>query len=399
MSGLGGGGLKTGGGGGGAVTLSGDVVGLSSATVVEAIYGSPVSATPPTTNQVLLFNGTQYVPTTLQAGGSLRATSGAPVIISSDLQYDYAIDETAGILYQLTGAGPYTISTTWATYGQSAFTILANPMTTAGDIIYGGASGAVTRLAAGTSGYALTTQGAGSAPIWAAVLANPMTTAGDMIQGGSGGAPTRLALGTAYQGLLVNSAATAAAWAPSPTSVLTAAGDILYASSANTLARLGIGAAGSKLYTVSGTTPSWASYYTGVTAVVAGTISSPVTLTATTAVTMFTTGTINAGTWQLLFQGLITGPALASVTGLEMYLGAGSAVISSTLGASSAEVDFGLASADIPFSFLVTIVVGTAGTVILTGYNNSGSNATLQSSTQGTAAKAGVSGYTAVRIA
>ena len=43
---------------------------------------------------------------------------------------------------------------------------MTNPMTTAGDIIYGGASGAPTRLAAGTEDYVLT-MGA-SAPEWAA---------------------------------------------------------------------------------------------------------------------------------------------------------------------------------------------------------------------------------------
>lgn len=44
----------------------------------------------------------------------------------------------------------------------------ANPMTTAGDIIYGGASGTPTRLAGGTSAYVLTSNGATSAPSWQA---------------------------------------------------------------------------------------------------------------------------------------------------------------------------------------------------------------------------------------
>jgi hypothetical protein len=43
---------------------------------------------------------------------------------------------------------------------------LSNPMTTEGDIIYGGASGAPTRLAAGTAGDLLQTNGAGTAPTW-----------------------------------------------------------------------------------------------------------------------------------------------------------------------------------------------------------------------------------------
>ncbi len=40
----------------------------------------------------------------------------------------------------------------------------ANPMTTSGDIIYGGASGVPTRLAGGTSTFVLTSNGATSAP-------------------------------------------------------------------------------------------------------------------------------------------------------------------------------------------------------------------------------------------
>lgn len=45
-------------------------------------------------------------------------------------------------------------------------TILANPMTTGGDIIYGGASGVPTRLANGTVGQVLTSNGTTLAPSW-----------------------------------------------------------------------------------------------------------------------------------------------------------------------------------------------------------------------------------------
>lgn len=47
--------------------------------------------------------------------------------------------------------------------------VMANPMTTAGDVIYGGASGAPTRLAKGTENYYLK-QGA-TDPVWAAAAA------------------------------------------------------------------------------------------------------------------------------------------------------------------------------------------------------------------------------------
>ena len=52
--------------------------------------------------------------------------------------------------------------------------LMVNPMTTAGDIIYGGASGAPTRLGIGTDGYVLTV--ASGAPAW--VINAPMVYPG-----------------------------------------------------------------------------------------------------------------------------------------------------------------------------------------------------------------------------
>lgn len=48
-----------------------------------------------------------------------------------------------------------------------ADTKMVNPMTTGGDLIYGGASGVATRLANGSSGQVLTSAGGTSAPSWA----------------------------------------------------------------------------------------------------------------------------------------------------------------------------------------------------------------------------------------
>ena len=45
--------------------------------------------------------------------------------------------------------------------------------TTAGDLVYGSGSGVITRLAAGTSGYVLTSGGASTAPSWAAAASDP----------------------------------------------------------------------------------------------------------------------------------------------------------------------------------------------------------------------------------
>ncbi len=51
----------------------------------------------------------------------------------------------------------------------------------------------------------------------AAGMTNPMTAQGDIIYGSASGAPTRLAKGTAGQVLRINSGATAPEWAASPT--------------------------------------------------------------------------------------------------------------------------------------------------------------------------------------
>jgi hypothetical protein len=64
---------------------------------------------------------------------------------------------------------------------------LSNPMTTQGDIIYGGASGAPTRLAAGTTGQVLQTNGSSAAPSWVAAGTDPnalFSTVGVVVDGG-----------------------------------------------------------------------------------------------------------------------------------------------------------------------------------------------------------------------
>ncbi len=62
-----------------------------------------------------------------------------------------------------TGYVPQWSGTSWVA---GALTALTNPMTTAGDLIYGGASGTPTRLGIGANNYVLTSNG--SAPYWAA---------------------------------------------------------------------------------------------------------------------------------------------------------------------------------------------------------------------------------------
>ena len=61
------------------VTLSGDVTGAGATTIaatVARLQGQPVSATAPTTNQVLQWSGTAWTPTTIATGGVTSITAG-----------------------------------------------------------------------------------------------------------------------------------------------------------------------------------------------------------------------------------------------------------------------------------------------------------------------------------
>ncbi len=90
-------------------------------------------------------------------------------------------------------------------------------------------------------------------------MANPMTTQGDIIYGGASGAPTRLAIGTARKVLAVNSGVTAPEWVASLQSLITEQGDIIYGSAANTPAALAHGTSGQFLKTQGhGANPTWA---------------------------------------------------------------------------------------------------------------------------------------------
>lgn len=85
-------------------------------------------------------------------------------------------------------------------------TNINSPLTTEGDLYYYH-SAANARLAIGTVGQCLISNG--TDPLWGACsgttgMVNPMTTVGDIIYGGSSGTPTRLGIGSTNQVLGVN---------------------------------------------------------------------------------------------------------------------------------------------------------------------------------------------------
>lgn len=125
-------------------------------------------------HNVLVGNGTSAI-TVVQPA----ATSGVALISQGS-----SSDPAFGTV-QIAGGG------TGAVTKAAGFDALS-PMTTGGDIIYGGASGTGTRLANGSAGQFLTSSGTTVAPTWTTGFSNPLTTTGDIIYGVSS-TPTRLA--------------------------------------------------------------------------------------------------------------------------------------------------------------------------------------------------------------
>ncbi len=88
-----------------------------------------------------------------------KITTGKPTTLAG-----YGITDAATAAHTHTFASLTSKPTTIAGYGITD--AMSNPMSASGDIVYGGASGAPTRLAAGTNGQVLTL--AGGVPTWAA---------------------------------------------------------------------------------------------------------------------------------------------------------------------------------------------------------------------------------------
>lgn len=145
---------------------------------------------------------------------------------------------------------------------------ISNPMTTAGDIIYGTTGGAPVRLGIGSTSYILMVSG--GLPTWQPATAvggfvSPMTTLGDIIYAESGGAAYRLGVGSTGQALIVSG--NRPTWQTIPsgfTNPMTTTGDIIYAISGGSPTRLGIGSVSQILQVLNGT-PQWVNYTPGLT--------------------------------------------------------------------------------------------------------------------------------------
>lgn len=113
----------------------------------------------------------------------------------------------------VTGVLPIANGGTSANNKTAAFNALS-PMTTGGDLIYGGAAGTGLRLTNGSNGQVLTSSGGSAAPTWQTPspgFQNPMTTIGDLIIGDTGGAAIRL--GATTNGFILTLSGGSPVWA------------------------------------------------------------------------------------------------------------------------------------------------------------------------------------------
>ncbi|MEI6590333.1 MAG: hypothetical protein WCO38_10365, partial [Verrucomicrobiota bacterium] len=126
---------------------------------------------------------------------SFLSVSGSPITSSGTLALTYS-----GTALPILNGG------TGQTTASAAFNALS-PLTTAGDTLYGGTSGAGTRLAIGTAGQVLTVNAGATAPQWSTpttgtVTAVSVASANGFAGTSSGGATPALTLTTSVTGVL-----------------------------------------------------------------------------------------------------------------------------------------------------------------------------------------------------
>lgn len=159
----------------GALNLKGSTSGTAILTVPVAA-GTPTLTLPTTTGTVLTDNSTATLINKSIAGSQVTGALTSAGVTMTTARLLGRTTASTGAVEEITVGSGLSLSA-----GALTNTGLANPMTTGGDIMYGGASGVVTRLANGSAGQVLTSAGGTSAPSWQA----PAGVGGSGIPGGT----------------------------------------------------------------------------------------------------------------------------------------------------------------------------------------------------------------------
>jgi len=197
-------------GGTGATTLTGYVKGsgTSALTAASTIPTTDLSGTitnAQLANSAITINGTS---TSLGGSISVGTVTSVAATVPSFLSVTGSPITSSGTL-ALTYSGtalPILNGGTGATTASTAFNALS-PLTIAGDTLYGGTSGAGTRLGIGTAGQVLTVNAGATAPQWSTpttgtVTAVSVASANGFAGSSSGGATPALTLSTSITGVL-----------------------------------------------------------------------------------------------------------------------------------------------------------------------------------------------------
>lgn len=222
---------------------------LTTTTFVGALTGTASGNTTisPQNHAVVLSSATSALSTAIPS-----ATSGIPLISQGS-----SADPVFGTAL-IAGGG------TGATTKTGAFDALS-PMTTGGDLIYGGASGTGTRLANGSAGQVLTSAGTTLAPTWQTPAAGSVTSVAMTVPSflsvsgspiTSSGTLAVTLSGTALPILNGGTGQTTASAAFNALSPITTIGDLIIGTGTNTASRLAIGT-NTQVLTSNGTTASW----------------------------------------------------------------------------------------------------------------------------------------------
>jgi hypothetical protein len=139
------------------------------------------------------------------------------------------------------------------TLGLGTMALEAKTITTQDDLLVGGASGALARLAKGSDGQVLTVDPTTHHLVWANAASgftNPMTTAGDVIVGDTGGAAIRLPKGADNQVLTIDPTTHLVVWANSASGFsnpMTTKGDVIVGDTGGAAIRKAVGTDGQVL--------------------------------------------------------------------------------------------------------------------------------------------------------